>query len=447
VSSTYALRETSGDDGSNLSAHDQRVDRWGERTKKAVIAGWCLVAAALLRHREVLSSDTLSNYIHVWFISEQLWHGHGLPYHMPVLASGDALAFPYGLLPWMVAALLWPLLGEWAVGLCIGVGFVAMVWTTFLAFPELKRGWWAVAVLLNPAFFYGLLMGQLPFMWAGALLLGAIAAWRNGKRTLATVLAALAQITHAPILIPLTAITVLVARHYERDAESKRALLRQWLISIVPAIPAALIVFLSPVAIDASRIYTAWIELETLALRSLIVAIPVGLILLQKRDVRRSAPAWAAGVLVAGQLLTIPISGMVVGWGALVREPDPILAAIPHSASFEPGATYRVLTSADAKYGLYSVVRGGGRLDSEFFPESMHRGKFKDEHDYAQFLTRRRVDYVFAQHRYKRFRSNELDLLGELSAPQVGCFDGIEVHTVEAAPTYDLYKVDRGCTR
>jgi hypothetical protein len=240
---------------------------------------------------------------------------------------------------------------------------------------------------------------------------------------------------------------VLVARRYERDAESKRALLRQWLISIVPAIPAAWIVFASPVAIDASRIYTAWIELETLALRSLIVVIPVGLILLQKRDVRRSAPAWAAGVLVAGQLLTIPISGMVVGWGALVREPDPVLAAIPQSASFEPGATYRVLTSADAKYGLYSVVRGGGKIDSEFFPESMHRGKFKDEHEYAAFLTRRRVDFVFAQHRYKRFKSNELDLLSELSAPQVGCFDGIQVHTVEAAPTYDLYAVERGCTR
>ena len=69
------------------------------------------------------------------------------------------------------------------------------------------------------------------------------------------------------------------------------------------------------------------------------------------------------------------------------------------------------------------------------------------EHDYAKFLTRRRVDFVFAQHRYTRFRSNELDLLAELSAPQVGCYDGIQVHTVEAAPTYDLYKVERGCTR
>jgi hypothetical protein len=404
-----------------------------------------VVAAAVLRHREVLSSDTLSNYVHVWYISEQLWHGHGLPYHMPVLASGDALAFPYGVLPWMVAVLLWPLIGEWSVTLCIGVGFAALVGTTFAAFPELKRGWWAVAVLLNPAFFYGLLMGQLPFMWAGALLLAAIAAWRRGRRGAATILAALAQITHAPILIPLTAITALAARRFEPDPEEKRALVKSWLLSVIPALPAAWIVFASPVAIDASPIYTLWIELETLTLRSLIVAIPVGLVLLQKRDLRRSGPALVAGILVLGQVVTIPISGMIVGWGALTREPNAVLAAFPHTEQFVPGATYRVLTSADAKYGLYAVVRAGGLIDSEFFPESMHRGRFKDEHEYAAFLLRRKVDFVLAQHRYARFRSNELELLQQMSIPQVGCVDGVLVRLVDAEPTYDLYEVERGC--
>jgi hypothetical protein len=321
-----------------------------------------------------------------------------------------------------------------------------LVLTTFAAFPELRRGWWAAAVLLNPALFYGLLMGQLPFIWAGALLLAAIASWRGGNRRVATMLAALSQTTHAPILLPLTAITVLVARHHETDPEARRALVRHWLISIIPALPAAWIVFASPVAIDASPIYTIWIELETLALRSLIIVIPVGLVLLQKRDVRRTAPAVVAGVFVLGQILTIPFSGMLVGWGALTREPNPVLAAFPKTEQFVPGATYRVLTSADAKYGLYSVVRGGGLIDSEFFPESMHRGKFKDEHEYASFLIRRKVDFVFAQHRYKRFRSNELDLLREMSVPQIGCVDGVLIRAVDAQPTYDLYEVERGCT-
>ena len=58
-----------------------------------------MILALLLRHREVISSDTLSNYVHVWFVADQLWHGHGLPFHMPVLAHGDALAFPVRLHP------------------------------------------------------------------------------------------------------------------------------------------------------------------------------------------------------------------------------------------------------------------------------------------------------------------------------------------------------------
>ena len=107
---------TSADDGSAES----RLDRIGRAAWWIVITAWVVILALLLRHRLVLSSDTLSNYIHVWFVSDQLWHGHGLPFHMPVLAHGTALAFPYAFIPWMVAALLWPLMGEWSVTLVLG---------------------------------------------------------------------------------------------------------------------------------------------------------------------------------------------------------------------------------------------------------------------------------------------------------------------------------------
>ena len=54
------------------------VETRGARTAKhAVIAFWVVVLALLLRHREVISSDTLSNYVHVWFVADQVWHGHG----------------------------------------------------------------------------------------------------------------------------------------------------------------------------------------------------------------------------------------------------------------------------------------------------------------------------------------------------------------------------------
>ena len=228
---TLALATASGKDGSSPFAAETRA---GRNAKHLAIAFWAVTLVLLLRHREVISSDTLSNYIHVWFVADRFWHGGGLPFRMPVLAHGQALAFPYGFIPWMFSVALWPLMGEWSVTLALGVGFLGLVFATFWAFPELRRGWWAVGVLVNPALVEGILLGQLPFLWAAAMLLFAIGSWRRGHRTMAIVLAALAQITHAPILIPLVAVLVIGWSRYEPD---RRALIRGWLISLVPALP------------------------------------------------------------------------------------------------------------------------------------------------------------------------------------------------------------------
>lgn len=437
-----ATATASSADGSAALDPGRRVDRSGRIAHRVVLVAWLVILVLLLRHREVISSDTLSNYVHVWFVSEQLWHGHGLPFHMPVLANGAALAFPYAFIPWMVAVLLWPLMGEWSVTLVLGVGFLGLVVATFWAFPELRRGWWAVAVLVNPGLVEGLLLGQLPFLWGAAMFMFAVGAWRRGRRTLAIVLAALAQITHAPVMVPLVALVVLVRY---RDEPDRRALVRGWLLTLIPAIPAALLVFASPVASQNSLLYSAWIELETVALRALVFAVPLALVVIQGRGWRRNAPALAAGVLVVGQLVTIPISGMAVGWGALLRRPDPSVAALPASTDFVRGATYRVLTFGDGKYGQYSVVRAGGRLDSEFFPESLYRHSFLDEAHYARFLIRRHVDFVVVDPRYHRFHTNEQQLLASMSTRSPSCVDGVAVHLADQTPSYQLYKIDRAC--
>ena len=410
-----------------------------------MIAFWVVILVLLLRHREVISSDTLSNYIHVWFVSDQFWHGGGLPYRMPVLAHGQALAFPYGFIPWMFAVLLWPLMGEWSVTLTLGLGFVGLVVATFWAFPELRRGWWAAATLVNPAFVEGLLLGQLPFLWASAMLLVAIGSWRRDRRTLAIVFAALAQITHAPILIPLVALLVIGWSRYEPD---RRALIRAWVISLVPAIPAVYLVFASPVTSQTSPLWSLWVEVETLALRSLVLVVPLGLLYLQRHRARPNAPIIAAAVMVVGQLVTIPISGMASGWGALNREPDRAASAIPQSISIVHGATYRVLTFGDGKYGMYAVVRAGGRLDSEFFPESLYRRSFRDQTTYAKFLTKRKVEYVLVDHRYRKFHTNEQQLLDAMAAApgDAGCIGGLRVQRTGESPTLTSYRVIRDCS-
>jgi hypothetical protein len=218
------------------------------------------------------------------------------------------------------------------------------------------------------------------------------------------------------------------------------------LISLVASLPAVLLVFASPVAGQNSLFYTSWIEFETVALRSLTFLVPMGLIALQRRDVRRSAPMLVVAVLVLGQILTIPFSGMAAGWSALDRQPTRTMTTLTQSSDFVHGATYRVLTFGDAKYGQYSIVRAGGRLDSEFFPESMNRRSFRDERTYAQFLTKRQVDYVVVDPRYRRFKTNEQQLLDTLAASGPQCVDGVAVREVEQTTGFRLYAVSRNCS-
>ena len=437
-----AMATASAQDG---SAPIDVETRAGRNAKRVTIAFWVVVLVLLLRHREVISSDTLSNYVHVWFVADRLWHGHGLPFHMPVLAHGKALAFPYGFIPWMFAVLLWPVIGEWSVTLALGLGFLGLVVATFWTFPELRRGWWAAAVLVNPALVEGLLLGQLPFLWAAAMLMWGIGCWRKGRHAAAVILAALAQLTHAPVLIPLVALVVLFWLRYEPE---RRTLIRGWLVSTVIALPAAALVFASPVTAQTSPIWSIWVEVETVALRALVLAIPIGLVWMQRRPWRPDGPKIAVGAMVIAQVVTIPVSGMLVGWNALVRTPDRIGTAIPHSAVFERGATYRVLSFGDGKYSQYAVVRAGGRLDSEFFPEDMHRRSFRDHETYVAFLLRRQVDFVVVDSRYHKFHTNEQELLGELSTMSAGngCPDGVHVEQVDEQKDFVVFRVSRGCS-
>src|SRR5690242_3523356 len=187
----------------------------------AVIAAWLVVLGLILSHSLFVSHDTLSNYSHVWWVAEQLRAGDGLPFHMPVLGHGEALTFPYGFLPWLVGGVLALALGDWAVTLMIVLGFVAVVATMFWALPEIRHGWWAVAVLVNPTLVMAPIIGQLPFLWAVAFFFAAVGCWRRDRRIAATVLLTVAQATHPAILMPIAFLVIAVWFPWEKN---KRAL-------------------------------------------------------------------------------------------------------------------------------------------------------------------------------------------------------------------------------
>src|SRR3974390_1882199 len=132
LSMPTAARETDRDTRSWPSA----VLQWtGNGALILVIAAWAVVLALLLHHRVWASHDTMISYAHVWYISQRLWHGHGLPVRMPVLAHGQAFAYPYGFVPWTTAALFRPLLGDWVVTLWLVLGAIGSRVATFFPFP------------------------------------------------------------------------------------------------------------------------------------------------------------------------------------------------------------------------------------------------------------------------------------------------------------------------
>jgi len=413
-------------------------------------AVWIAIGALYLDHHVVLSSDSMNNYVHVWWIARDLWHHGWLPWRMPVLGHGDAYAYPYGFANWTVAALLWPALGNWGVTLCTLLGAVGCMVATFVAFPELREGWWTAAVLANPAIIESLLFGQQAFAWGAALLLFGIACWRRGRRFSAALLVGLGQATHAPIVLPIGLLVVLISLRFVSD---RRALLRYYTISLVISVPAVLLVFASPGYADSSTRDRLVNFVGTLAPRLLIVALPFAFVWLRSKGIRALAPLAVLLVLATNLALEEPLN-VTFQWRALTHSQDVSTASLDTfltSAAFEPGAMYRVLRGAgDGKLGLYHVLLAGGRLDSEMFPESMAMHNFASVADYEQLLCARRVDFVIAFDSYTASRhTNEIAVLTRLADASASPLGQpiVRVRPIERGPGHVVYQVTRvGCS-
>ncbi|MBI2723504.1 MAG: hypothetical protein HYX50_00435 [Chloroflexi bacterium] len=395
---------------------------------------WAIGIAMLLAHRIFVTNDSLSNYIHVWYVAERFWHGHGVPIRMPVLGHGDALAFPYAFIPWMSAALVRPLLGDWVVTLWLAVGAIGLVAAQWWAFPELRGGWWTAMLLANPILVEAPLLGQLPFLWATAMLFAAVALWRRDRPVLAAVALGAAQATHPAVLLPIAGVLILARLPSE---PRRRTLLVTYLASLVIAAPATVLVLASPSVGDASPSALVGNFFGTVLLRAVVVEAPfIGLALQRTSLARTPALLWTA--LITANLVLVPVRQNQYAWGALIRTPDVTLRQYTGSPQFHAGATYRILRVGDGKVGMYQLLTAGARLDAEPFPESIGRRSFPSTTAYLTFLRRRDVQYVLIYDAYDlRYRTNEHRLLAELSTDPAGC-----VRTDSSGAGFTVYRIN-----
>jgi hypothetical protein len=411
-----------------------------------VTAAWCLALGLIVVKPLFVTHDSVSNYAHVWYVQDQLWNHHSLPFSMPVLGHGDALAFPYAFIPWMLSALLWPLLGSWSVTLALVVGTAGLIAATFWSFPELRHGWWAAATLINPALVAAPLSGQLPFIWAAALLVAAIGCWRRRAWRSATISAGLGQATHPAVVLPLA--LLLVAWWWPR--ETRRPLLaRCCAVSVVMAVPAAVLVLISPVVGDTPRSSAIANLVGTVSSRGLVLAVPIALVALRRRWLMTATPwlpaACAAAVAALNAALVLPLH-MPGAVAALHRSPDTQLLRFIDSPRFVRGATYRILRARDSRIGMYQLLLNHGRLDSEFFPESMARQSWPTLEKYSTFLRARRVDFVIIFDNYDRERqTNEHDLLRRLVREKSCGARRVGARLVGHGAGFDVYRVVRTC--
>jgi hypothetical protein len=372
--------------------------------------GWLLLSALILTHRVFVTNDSLNNYAHVWYIAEQLKSFQELPFKMPVLGHGAAYAYPYALIPWSLAALGQLVLGDWAVTLSLVMSVTAVIVTTYWALPELRTGSLAPFVLMNPFLVESLILGQLPFLWATATLFSAIAFWRHRRPFAATVACGLAQATHPAVIMP---ISLLLFLGSVRSEPRRKTLYVAYAASVAIATPAAVIVLVSPTVSETGFGGAVLNLVSTLCIRFMVFAVPLALAAWRQKLPAR-AVAYGPTFLALLLIPMVPLRQDGFAWQALVREPDHAVEAFTTSNFFQPKATYRVLRARDGKVAMYDVLKAGGSLDSEFFPESIHRSSFPDATAYARFLRERRVDFVVVFDSYTQtFHTNEIAMLTE----------------------------------
>lgn len=375
----------------------------------AVVLGLTFIALAImLAHRFFLGDDSAHSYAHVWYLSQAIWTHHQFPLHVSQLENGNAIMFPYGIIPWLPSALVYPIFGDWIVTFSMVAGVVLLIISACYFRPAMRNPMLLAVFLLNPLLWNGITQFELTTMWAFALFFFGAGLFERKRPLSAGLLFAAAMYAH-PVM-------AFAAMAFYGTWEWVRMRAFPWRLALVQAagsiagIPALLLFMATPSLSDSSRIYLALSALDNMR-RLSIVLIPLGLPAVRTWFYTHQRLLVAFGAATtAGSLILLPPSGL---WQTSHGRFGGYFATVP----IDPAGHYRVAVTNNHEDGMVEFMRRGAVLANEFFTESEHRQVWPNVQAYTCFLATKGIDHVVISGEYGRqFKKSETQMLEQLAA-------------------------------
>jgi glycosyltransferase involved in cell wall biosynthesis len=390
-------------------------------------------AAALLGVLRILTrpiflgDDTINNYAHVWYISDALFHGGHIPIRFAELDGGRAFTFPYGAVPWLLNALVYPLFGDRSVTLFLVLGALAAAAGAMIVRPSMRDPWLMLLFLANPFFIDALASGQYSFLWSAAGFFAMV--WSVERRRWPVAAAAMwfTASTH-----PIEGGLAVAAYVLWTSVRSPRKRLPVLISAamVLPGLAPSLYFSLRTPALGENSWWTIMSSvIQDLPRRGSILASPFALscaVPVLRRHYRPLGAAFAAAavpvvLLSGGAMAKVPVLkeyrfARQGSYAGVLSAASNNYRGYLQSGDFRGGAVYRVLSPNEREQGAYYLMRHHGVLANELFSESQRRGSW-DERGYQCYLAAKHVDRVVVERGYRtEFRTNEPALLDALVA-------------------------------
>jgi hypothetical protein len=373
-------------------------------------------AGDIMAHGLYLASDSMHNYAHVWYLSDEIFHHGTVPLRISLLDAGDAVMFPYAIAPYTAGALAYPVLGNWVVSLLFVIAALGVIYTAGIVRPAMRDPWLVALFVLNPFFIDAVFAFQFASMWSCLFFFLFVHAFERERNVTAGVLMWLC-VSSQPMIGSLAVggygIAILML-HRERA----RRLLAVGVPAGIALLPIYYMTSLTPALSDNAGAFVRSTA-GSIVSRGTFFAAPFVLSWAAPWLRRYYRPALAFGCVAA-------VSGVLFMGGVVrfYRSPSGYYGAFHWSSdayaeyfasdSFQPGATYRVLEPSEREDGMYRFIKNRAVLATEFFTEStMHRNWSAEQ--YGCYAAYKGIDYVVVEKAWEeRNHLNEGELVRSL---------------------------------